>query len=81
MGEKTAGPPGPCRLCGAWSFLGDEQGAVHPCCWAWREVIAAGRPCPACQIARMVIRTGRLPRNPQPLPAELPDGAPYIPRH
>jgi hypothetical protein len=82
-------PPGPCRLCGRPSYQADDDGPVHECCLAWRHVLAAGRPCPSCQVSEIVLRqpahkpdgTVRPVRLPalQPLPKALPDGTPYVP--
>jgi hypothetical protein len=71
---------GPCRLCGVTSYGGDDDGPVHACCWAWRNVIAAGFRCPACQVAQMVMSgRRRLPPDLPPLPRTLPDGSPFVP--
>jgi hypothetical protein len=71
--------PAPGRYCGQISYGADGDGAVHECCLAWRRVMSFGYPCPACQIYRIVLRTGRLPDRPPPLPATLPDGTPFVP--
>jgi hypothetical protein len=70
---------GPCRFCGTPSFRADDQGAVHECCLSWQRVMSFGYPCPSCQIARTVARTGRLSGRPPPLPLTLPDGTPFVP--
>jgi hypothetical protein len=84
---------GPCRYCGTPSYLADELGPVHECCKAWRRVIKAGHPCPACQVAGPVLKQMaaqqaqgkqvsemriRLPRLPA-LPLLTPDGSPFVP--
>lgn len=81
--------PASCRFCGTISYKSDEHGPAHECCRAWRAVIAAGYPCPACQLAAFIarqpklnpdgsIRQAYLPALP-PLPTVLPDGRPYVP--
>ena len=77
-------PAAGCRYCGAVTLTSDEHEPVHSCCRAWRAVIAAGFPCPACQVARVIerqpktwpdgtIRQARLPAV-VPLPAAfVPD--------
>jgi hypothetical protein len=87
-GRLAAAPAAPCRYCGRTAYGGDSDGPAHDCCHAWRAVIAAGRPCPACQVAQVIARQPagpdgtpravRLPSLP-PLPAMLPDGRPYVP--
>lgn len=80
MTAAALAPAGLCRYCGQPSYRTDDIGAVHPCCLAWRRVIAAGFQCPACQIARMTAaRGGRLPGHPPTLPRTLPDGTPFVP--
>jgi hypothetical protein len=79
---------GPCRYCGAPSFRADDQGPVHECCLAWRHVIAAGRPCPSCQVSKILDSPANpnrwlpgqadIPNLPW-LPRTLPDGTPYSP--
>lgn len=69
----------PCRYCGDPAYHSDEAGAFHDCCRAWRRVMSFGHPCPACHVARIVARTGRLPEWLPPLPQTLPDGTPYVP--
>lgn len=71
--------PQPCRYCGDPAYYVDDAGALHSCCHAWRRVMSFGYPCPSCQIARVVARTGRLPDRSPPLPLALPDGTPYAP--
>lgn len=71
--------PGPCRCCGQRSYRADDLSPVHECCLAWQRVISFGYPCPACQIAHYVARTGRLPDEPPRLSRTLPDGTPYAP--
>jgi hypothetical protein len=79
----------PCGHCHRPSWSADEAGPAHGCCIAWKRVIKAGRPCPACQVAEIVLRQSahqpdgtirqvRLPALP-PLPQALPDGTPYTP--
>lgn len=89
---RSTADPGPCRYCHRPAWGADELGAVHDCCLAWQHVIAAGHPCPACQVAVNVLKqlaaiallppekrgAVRLPVLP-PLPALLPDGTPYVP--
>lgn len=86
---RAVSRPGACRFCRRPSWHRDTLGAVHDCCLAWRHVIAAGYPCPACQVAEYVMkqpvtwpdgspRQVRLPRL-LPLPRFLPDGTPYVP--
>jgi hypothetical protein len=81
--------PGPCRICRRPAWAADADGTVHECCLAWQHVIAAGYPCPSCQVAEIiarqlsalpggVTRPVRLPALP-PLPTALPDGTPYVP--
>jgi hypothetical protein len=83
------GPAAPCRYCGGTAYGRDDDGPAHDCCVAWRAVIEAGYPCPACQVAEIIarqpktwpdgsIRQVKLPRLP-PLPMTLPDGRPYVP--
>jgi hypothetical protein len=83
------GPAGPCRYCGGTAYTRDGDGPAHGCCHAWQAVIAAGHPCPSCQVAAIIARraaTGpngtprpvRLPALP-PLPPTLPDGRPFVP--
>lgn len=85
----TPGKAAPCRYCGGTTRKRDATGPAHECCHAWREVIAAGHPCPACQVASSItrqpatnpdgsIRQVRLPKLP-PLPRQLPDGRPFVP--
>jgi hypothetical protein len=69
----------PCRYCGDPTYRIDDNGALHECCHAWRRVLSFGYPCPSCQIARTVVRAGRLPSRPPPLPLTLPDGSPFVP--
>lgn len=84
----TRSRAGPCRYCRQPSWRADIDGPVHDCCAAWRQVIAFGYPCPACQVAQIVMRQPvawpdgsprqvRLPVLP-PLPRILPDGTPYV---
>jgi hypothetical protein len=79
----------PCGYCRRPAWRADEAGPAHDCCTAWRSVIAAGRPCPSCQVAEIVqhqpahnddgtVRQVRLPALPA-LPKTLPDGSPYTP--
>ena len=68
-----------CRYCARPAWLRDSEGPVHRCCLAWARVIAAGYPCPACQIALHLERTGRLPDEPPWIPRTLPDGSPVVP--
>jgi hypothetical protein len=75
----------PCRCCGDQCFGADDEGSVHACCLAWRRVIAAGFPCPSCEIARIVKAriarglSGLPPGDPPRLPRTLPDGSPFAP--
>ena len=73
-----------CRICRHQTWTADVDGPVHECCWTWQHVIAAGQPCPVCQLSRAVLaqdpaKPVRLP-NVSRLPDELPDGTPYVPR-
>lgn len=81
---SETGEPAPCRYCAATAFTADEDGPAHPCCWAWRRVIAAGYACPACQIARMI--TAQVERNLRDhpdkiIPVRLPRRLPPMPKH
>jgi hypothetical protein len=71
--------PGPCRYCGARSYLTDAEGYAHSCCHAWRKVIAAGYQCPACQAGRWLASHQRRGAAMPPLPRFLPDGSPFVP--
>jgi hypothetical protein len=67
---------------------------VHACCLAWQHVIAAGHPCPACQIAEFVLRRYEQNRRretaneqragkglpPLPMLPVLPPSPPPLPR-
>jgi hypothetical protein len=65
------GPAAPCRYCGGTTYGRDDDGPAHECCRAWRAVIEAGRPCPACEAGRWLAnpRTRRQPMPPLPGPA------------
>lgn len=71
--------PAQCRCCGMVSYRADDHGGAHECCLAWPRVTGFGYPCPACQIARVIARTGRVPGWLPPLPDRLPDGTPFVP--
>jgi hypothetical protein len=66
---------GRCRYCQAPAFIADDDGPVHACCRAWRDVIAAGYGCPSCEArGELVARTA-----PRKLPLALPGGSPFRP--
>lgn len=71
--------PGKCRGCGGDSWTADEAGPVHACCSAWREVIEAGRRCPACEAGPWLRSPNNAGREMAPLPRFLPGGQPFRP--
>lgn len=43
---------GECRYCHRPAWRADREGPLHPCCEFWKDVIAQGKPCPACAESR-----------------------------
>lgn len=76
---SSQGAPGSCRYCGTAAYTADAEGPVHTCCSAWRDVIEAGRRCPACEAGAWLRSPEHAGRTMAPLPRFLPGGREFRP--